>query len=120
MIELVFVIVIIGILAAVAIPKLSATRDDAKTSTAVQNLTIFIEDVGMYYASTDHISSSVNNMSNVDLSQDGCFTVSTSDATSITISSAGTSVACKQAHSLASKKLLIGKHIFRGIKVGYE
>lgn len=30
MIELVFVIVIIGILAAVAIPKLAATRDDAK------------------------------------------------------------------------------------------
>ena len=29
MIELIFVIVIIGILAAVAIPKLSATRDDA-------------------------------------------------------------------------------------------
>lgn len=30
MIELIFVIVIIGILAAVAIPKLSATRDDAE------------------------------------------------------------------------------------------
>ena len=30
MIELIFVIVIIGILAAVAIPKLAATRDDAK------------------------------------------------------------------------------------------
>ena len=32
MIELIFVIVIIGILAAVAIPKLAATRDDAKIS----------------------------------------------------------------------------------------
>ena len=32
MIELIFVIVIIGILASVAIPKLSATRDDAKVS----------------------------------------------------------------------------------------
>ena len=30
MIELIFVIVILGILAAVAVPKLSATRDDAK------------------------------------------------------------------------------------------
>ena len=30
MIELIFVIVIIGILAAVAVPKLAATRDDAK------------------------------------------------------------------------------------------
>jgi len=32
MIELIFVIVIIGILASVAIPKLAATRDDAKIS----------------------------------------------------------------------------------------
>lgn len=32
MIELIFVIVILGILAAVAIPKLAATRDDAKIS----------------------------------------------------------------------------------------
>ena len=45
MIELIFVIVILGILAAVAIPKLSATRDDAKVSAemtsgaqALQNL----------------------------------------------------------------------------------
>ena len=32
MIELIFVIVILGILAAVAIPKLAATRDDAQVS----------------------------------------------------------------------------------------
>jgi len=32
MIELIFVIVILGILAAVAIPKLAATRDDAQTA----------------------------------------------------------------------------------------
>jgi general secretion pathway protein G len=45
MIELIFVIVILGILAAVAIPRLSATRDDARISAeaasaaqAVQNL----------------------------------------------------------------------------------
>ncbi len=35
MIELIFVIVIIGILAAVAIPKLAATRDDAKIVSAL-------------------------------------------------------------------------------------
>lgn len=34
MIELVFVIVVLGILAAVAIPKFTATRDDAKIATA--------------------------------------------------------------------------------------
>jgi len=37
MIELIFVIVILGILAAVAIPKLTATRDDALVSREVSN-----------------------------------------------------------------------------------
>ena len=40
MIELIFVIVIIGILAAVAIPKLAATRDDAKISNIISNARI--------------------------------------------------------------------------------
>ncbi len=38
MIELIFVIVIIGILAAVAIPKLAATRDDAAATTCVHEI----------------------------------------------------------------------------------
>ncbi len=42
MIELIFVIVIIGILAAVAIPKLAATRDDAQISSIVSNARIAI------------------------------------------------------------------------------
>jgi len=49
MIELIFVIVIIGILAAVAIPKLAATRDDAKQVKAVQNLATCISDIGSAY-----------------------------------------------------------------------
>jgi len=49
MIELIFVIVIIGILSAVAIPKLAATRDDAKLSTLIINSKICIKDaVGSY------------------------------------------------------------------------
>ena len=39
MIELIFVIVIIGILAAVAIPRLAATRDDAKISKMAHAIT---------------------------------------------------------------------------------
>jgi general secretion pathway protein G len=49
MIELIFVIVIIGILAAVAIPKLSATRDDAKISSIVANTRTVVEDVKNFY-----------------------------------------------------------------------
>ncbi len=49
MIELIFVIVIIGILAAVAIPRLAATRDDAKISTSISNLKVLINDSKAYY-----------------------------------------------------------------------
>ena len=49
MIELIFVIVIIGILAAVAIPKLAATRDDAKIATEIANLKTCINDVAAGY-----------------------------------------------------------------------
>jgi len=38
MIELIFVIVILGILAAVAIPRLAATRDDAKVTAAASDI----------------------------------------------------------------------------------
>ena len=51
MIELIFVIVIIGILAAVAIPKLAATRDDAKISNIVANTRTAVGDMTSYYTS---------------------------------------------------------------------
>ena len=50
MIELIFVIVIIGILAAIAIPKLAATRDDAKISTEVSSATQVILNLGAEFA----------------------------------------------------------------------
>ncbi|WP_241690959.1 prepilin-type N-terminal cleavage/methylation domain-containing protein [Sulfurimonas sp. CVO] len=46
MIELIFVIVILGILAAVAIPKLAATRDDAVISKIVANTATLVSDYG--------------------------------------------------------------------------
>ena len=51
MIELIFVIVILGILAAVAIPRLAATRDDAEVSKAATNIQTLITDLGSYYTS---------------------------------------------------------------------
>ena len=38
MIELIFVIVILGILAGVAIPRLAATREDAEIAAAIANM----------------------------------------------------------------------------------
>ncbi|MDY4012121.1 MAG: prepilin-type N-terminal cleavage/methylation domain-containing protein [Campylobacter sp.] len=49
MIELIFVIVILGILASVAIPRLAATREDAEISAAVANLRTLVSDVTAYY-----------------------------------------------------------------------
>ena len=48
MIELIFVIVIIGILAAVAIPKMAATRDDAKVSAIAQQVQAATSEVPAY------------------------------------------------------------------------
>ena len=52
MIELIFVIVIIGILAAVAIPKLSATRDDAVKAALEANTKTCINDIVSAYTAT--------------------------------------------------------------------
>ena len=71
MIELIFVIVILGILAAVAIPKLAATRDDAEISKTASNIQTLISDLGSYYtsqgefASDTDINKAVKKMSNV-------------------------------------------------------
>jgi type II secretory pathway pseudopilin PulG len=51
MIELIFVIVILGILAAVAIPKLAATRDDAEVSTIAQNIGTAMAEISSYSTS---------------------------------------------------------------------
>ena len=50
MIELIFVIVILGILASVAIPRLAGTREDAEISTAVATLRTLLNDAASYYA----------------------------------------------------------------------
>jgi len=48
MIELIFVIVILGVLAATAIPKLSATRDDAITARMAQVISVAVSEIAAY------------------------------------------------------------------------
>jgi len=48
MIELIFVIVILGILAAVAIPKLAATRTDAKVASLAQQVQSSVQEIPQY------------------------------------------------------------------------
>jgi general secretion pathway protein G len=74
MIELIFVIVIIGILAAVAIPKLSATRDDAKVSACMQDIATLMTDLSSYYTSQGSFSTTMKDMTNVELKQNTAVT----------------------------------------------
>ncbi len=138
MIELIFVIVIIGILAAIAIPKLSATRDDAKIVKAVQNLATCINDIGAAYTATGEEAN------NTDATQgygypsckqvynDGCFTLDNVDTSGsdgkITVAKGtGTNSSktwCTEAVKSAHKKALVKDetgsdtdHEFGGTKV---
>lgn len=73
MIELIFVIVILGILAAVAIPKLAATRDDAKISKVKSDLSTIISDMGAYYTSqgqTQWAAAKITDATNAELFTD--------------------------------------------------
>jgi len=72
MIELVFVIVIIGILAAVAIPKLAATRDDAKISAEEASIKQILDNLANEYTSQTGITVGGKNSAE---NSTACFTV---------------------------------------------
>ncbi|TKX34036.1 prepilin-type N-terminal cleavage/methylation domain-containing protein [Campylobacter taeniopygiae] len=62
--ELVFVIIILGILAAIALPKLSSSKDEAELSKSLNNLKTLINDISIYALKNDALST-INSMSNV-------------------------------------------------------
>lgn len=64
MIELIFVIVILGILAAVAVPKLAATRTDAEVSKIAQNVMIGASEIASYAVSNAKVEDDLRLMSN--------------------------------------------------------
>jgi len=56
LIELIFTIILIALLASIAIPKFSATRDDALTSTILSNLADCVTYAGSKYTATGRTS----------------------------------------------------------------
>ena len=117
MIELIFVIVIIGILAAVAIPKLAATRDDAKVSTELNNLSTCINDAGSAYTAQGSLNYNTSACTNLK-----CFTFSASDngtVLNVTAANASNPTYCAIAHTKASDKGLSEDHTFGGTSVSY-
>jgi len=81
MIELIFVIVIIGILAAVAIPKLAATRDDANDAKVRSDTATCLQDMVSSYTATGTIDSSTPACSNAKVAPTVSGDVATSTGT---------------------------------------
>jgi len=102
MIELIFVIVIIGILAAVAIPKLAATRSDAQGAKIANNLATCVGDAGGSYLKDGNFSiSSVACTSGIQDNGTDCYTLTPHDDNgTLDIDEAGTTAACKEAHNI--------------------
>jgi type II secretory pathway pseudopilin PulG len=65
LIELIFIIVVIGILASVAIPKLSATRDDAKVSILSKAVNTFKSEVSTYILATGKIPKTAKELKSI-------------------------------------------------------
>ncbi len=101
MIELVFVIVILGILASVAIPKLAATRDDAMIAKSTSEVSSLVQDIGSYYTSRGNLEGNVSKMTNVKLYTDSA---GTTPAESLALS--GTTAVAYYIDKKRSKKCL--------------
>jgi general secretion pathway protein G len=98
MIELIFVIVIIGILAAVAIPKLAATRSDAEGAKIANNLATCIGDAGGAYLKDGNFTTDTVACS----SADECFNFTTDNANGeLNVTDSGDSAKCKEAQNIA-------------------
>ncbi len=133
MIELIFVIVILGILAAVAIPRLAATRDDAKVVAASADIATAIKDIGAYYTAKESFSTSSSQMTSVDLNgtiadgayyefatDDQCIKFTTTNDGNLTIDTTKTVTGiCQQVQDRIESIDLNGTHAFGGKKVNW-
>jgi prepilin-type N-terminal cleavage/methylation domain-containing protein len=141
MIELIFVIVILGILAAVAIPKLAATRTDAKISKDASDIATALGDMGSYYTAQGKFGK-VGEVTNVkfvttsngttdakdtsltskvyfnDSADKSCLSFQGTSDGNLTIASESNDTAeCKGLNAAVAD--LVKKHIFGGSNVSY-
>ena len=132
MIELIFVIVILGVLASVAIPRLAATRDDAEVAKAATNLTTAISDITAYYTAKgqfsagaqsnfDKITNALTKAGKLQMKGNDCASITlpttptattqpnANDKVEITLKFDGTDQACKTLKGLSGIKQMCGK-----------
>jgi general secretion pathway protein G len=108
MIELVFVIVIIGILTAIAVPKFLAVRDSANSAKEVANLRTGINDVASQYLLTGS-SVGLPTFASFNIN---CFDYNISTDGNMTISDINTSGYCLQAINDANNSHLLDSRKF--------
>jgi len=63
--EIIFVIVILGILAMIILPRLATTRDDAKVAFCTEAISLYMRDLASYYTSQGKFSLNMKEMTNV-------------------------------------------------------
>ncbi|WP_267525603.1 type II secretion system protein [Campylobacter sp. MG1] len=109
MIELIFVIVILGALAAVAISKLNATRDDAVITKSAQNLATLIGELASYYTAQSKFNDDINKMTSQRLKDNKYFNIEkyncleiSVDEYYIVVKNISTDTLCKKFLSLSS------------------
>ena len=131
MIELIFVIVILGILAAVAIPRLAATRDDAEISKVASNVATAVSDITAHYtAHADGFGSrTIDEMTNTTVSGNvqakgqNCVAIAIdNDAGTVTVATptgCGSAAIVTGVTNALSKSKLIGTHQVGGNSVEF-
>ncbi len=112
-IELIFVIIILSSLAVVVIPKLAATRDDARLAADVSNMSRCITDVG-----TSYIARNTNNLQNVGSNACNavvCYTIIYNSGVLDVVANSGGAVFCSDIVNVGGH--LVKTYEFKGTRV---
>ena len=116
LIEFIFIVIIIGILAATAIPKLAATRDDAKLAVDISNMSQCIQDV-----SSKFVASGVNMAAGDSAACDAvrCYdiTYASEDSDFIVTTNPGAENYCERIDEVGSH--LAKTYVFTGTSINY-
>jgi len=111
-IELIFIIVIIGILATIAVKKLAVTRDDAKLSADVSNMHICIKDIGAIYAAT---ATPLNDINSSACQRIACYTMDINSTHMIVDINTTAPIYCDDVQNVGGH--LIGTYQFSGSSI---
>ncbi len=118
MIELIFVIVVIGILFSIALPKLVATRDDAALAADVANMAQCIKDAGAIYTAKEiDIASGDPEASACDKVKCFNITYATNGSNFIVTTNLGPPDYCSKVGELGGH--LAHTYVFKGTSVSY-